>query len=78
MLHYLSCFIEPEDVDACVFQPARPDLVAVKHDVVAFDDGAFHFHSLAGVLGGHAFEIFNKPVLAVADMRIVLNVFVTR
>jgi hypothetical protein len=55
---------------------AGPGLVAVQHDVVSLGDHAFELHVLARELGGHADEVIDEGLFAVADVGIVLDVHV--
>ncbi len=66
--------VEPENVDPRVIVAARPFLMAVQNHVVAFGDHAFEMRDLAGIFGGHPFEVIYERLLAIGDMRIVLNV----
>jgi len=70
----LSLLVESEDVNPCPLAIARPVLVAVKHDVIAFTDHAFELNALARVLACHPFEIFHERSFAIGHHRIVLRV----
>jgi hypothetical protein len=70
----LALVIEPEDVDAGPVAVAGPLLIAVKHDEVIVGQHSAEFNAFAGVLAGHAFEVFDERILSVGDDRIVLRV----
>jgi len=74
VLNDLAVLVEPEDVNPGVVTVTRPDLVAMQHDVVALGQGALDLDVLAGVLRGHAFEVVDEGLLAVANKRVVLSV----
>ncbi|CAM5250732.1 NAD(P)-binding domain-containing protein OS=Streptomyces tendae OX=1932 GN=GUR47_18335 PE=4 SV=1 [Streptomyces tendae] len=69
----LAVGVEAEDVDARVLL-VGPGLVAVQDDVVAVGEGTPVFDALARILGGHALEVVDERLLAVADVRVVLDV----
>ena len=48
--------------------------MAVQDDEVALCNHALELDPLAWVLGGHPFEVRNESLLAVTNMRVVLNV----
>lgn len=65
--------VEAEDIDAGVLL-VGPGLVAVQDGVVAVGEGALVLNAFARVLGGHALEVVDERLLAVADVRVVLDV----
>ena len=50
----------------------------MQHDVVALRDDALELDALTGVLSGHPLEVVDERLLAVADVRVVLDVDVAR
>lgn len=52
--------------------------MAMQDDVVAFGKYAFDLDTLTGLFSRHLLEVFDKRLLAVHHMRVVLNVFITR
>src|SRR5512145_596913 len=78
MLDDLPVFVEAEDVDPCIVLAAWPSLMAVQDDVLALSDGADELHVLAGILSRHALEVVDERLLAIADVRVVLDVRVAR
>ena len=77
MLDDLAVVVEPEDVDAGVLVVAGPGLVAVQDDEVALGDHPLELDSLARVLRRHPLEVVDERLLAVADLRVVLDVLGT-
>jgi len=57
-------FVEAKDVYAGVVVVARPLLIAVQDDEVAFCDDTLEVHLFPGVVGGHALEVGNECFLA--------------
>ena len=62
-----------------VFVPvSRPLLVAMEDDVLTFRYRVFEVDALAGILPGHALEIFNEGLLAVFHVGVVLDICFSR
>jgi hypothetical protein len=74
VLDDLAVAVEAEDVDARVILVAGPVLVAVEDRKVALGYSALELDPLCGVLGGHALEVVDEGLLAVRDVRVVLDV----
>jgi hypothetical protein len=74
VLDDLALRVNAEDIDACVLMIARPDLVTVQDHIVALAECALELDALARVLGCHAFEVIDEGLLAITDMRVVLDV----
>jgi hypothetical protein len=55
---------------------AGPVLVAVEDGEVALCHGPDELDALAGILGGHPLEVVDEGLLAIRDVRIVLDVLV--
>ncbi len=64
MFDNLASLIQPEDINASVFQALRPDLVAVKDNMIALGQSAFNLHALARILRRHLSKISDEPFLA--------------
>jgi hypothetical protein len=77
MLDDLPVRVEAEHVDARPRALSGPVLKTVQDDVIPFSDDAFELHTFAGILRGHAREVLDERLLAIADARIVLDVLGT-
>ena len=77
MLDNLAVVIEAEYVDAGVVLISRPLLMAMQHHVITFRHRANEMGNLARVRVAHPLEILNEGLLAVGNMRVVLDVLVT-
>ena len=74
MFDNLAVIIETKDIDASIVVIARPMLVAVQDNMLPLCKGSLEGHTLTGIVGGHASEVIDERVLAVSDMRIVLDI----
>ena len=78
MLHHLAVVVEVEDVDAGVLLVTGPGLEAVQDDAVALGESPLELDPLAGIADCHPLEVVLEGLLAVPDVRIVLDVVVAR
>ena len=74
MFDNLPVLVEPENVDPGVILITGPLLKTVQHNVVSLGDHPFEVNAFAGVLGSHSLEVGNEGFLAIAPMRIVLDI----
>ena len=78
MLDDLAVGVDAEDVDAGVVVVAGPALVAMEDDEVAFGDRTLELDALARILARHLLEVVDERLLAVGDVRVVLDVLGAR
>jgi len=78
MLDNLAILIESKYVDSCVVFVSRPLLVTMENNVIIFRYRSFEVGRLARIFRAHPFKILDKRFLAVRDMRVVLDVLITR
>lgn len=74
VLHDPALIIEPKDVDSGIVLVTWPLLMTMQDDMIALAKDALEMHALSGVLASHPLEVLNESVLAVCDVRVVLNV----
>ena len=74
MLDDFAVVVKTEYVDSGIVPIARPRLVAVENDIVAFGDDALERDVLARVFARHSFEVIDEGLFSVADVRVVLDV----
>jgi hypothetical protein len=78
MLDNLAILIESKNVDSCVVFVSRPLLVTMENNVIIFCYRSFEVGLLARIFRAHPFKILDKRFLAVRDMRVVLDVLISR
>lgn len=77
MFDHFPFRVESENVDAGILVISGPSLMAVENDVVPFCKRPFNLNMLPWILRSHTLEVIDKCLLAVANLRIVLDVFGT-
>ncbi len=70
----LTFSIQAKNIYPCVLETIGPDLVAMQNNVVVFSKRAFDVYSLPRVIGSHALKIFDKGLLTVANVWVVLRI----
>jgi len=76
MFDNFAAVVEPKDVDAGIVLVARPFLMTVKYDKIVLRDRTLERDFLVGKFICHSFEIVDECLLAIRDLRIVLDVSV--
>lgn len=76
MLYDLAAIVQGKDVHASPIGISRPALVAVQDHLIFLSDHAHEVDMLAGIIAGHAFEVFDESFFPIRDHRVVLDVFV--
>jgi hypothetical protein len=74
VLDDLAVLVESENIDARIVVIAGSVLKTMEHHEVAFSYRSLELDTLAGILPGHSLKVFDKRLLAVADMGIVLSI----